>query len=411
MRLRIVHLLIIGLYSALAVAVAFEAPYWIAPLEALPTAVVAASVFLAAALVHLWAVHAGHDTRTRAQVKWLAEAVERQGIEIAALQDTIKPLTEAGSGGAVAGDAGRPQNGEMMADIAMLRSLVARLSEQPDGAAILAGQEPPTPTHRPVSAAEHGGPTVATAPAPHTDEGDAPLAVVRAALQDDRVDLVLQPIVSLPQRKRRFYECFSRLRTQDGETILPDQYIAVAERAHLITAIDNMLLFRCIQIIRKIQRSNQNVDFFCNISPHTLADEDFFTDFVEFVEANRELAANLVFEFAQADFKRWSTVGALLLERLSQLGCRFSLDQVRDLNLDPNELARQRISFVKVDATRLLEGLQRDRQLIRSLRRLEIDVIAEKLESEARLLELLDYDIDYGQGYLFGEPRLARPAA
>ena len=39
------------------------------------------------------------------------------------------------------------------------------------------------------------------------------------------------------------------------------------------------------------------------------------------------------------------------------------------------------------------------------------DELMQKVEDEARLLDLLDYEVDFGQGYLFGEPRLARPAA
>ena len=97
--------------------------------------------------------------------------------------------------------------------------------------------------------------------------------------------------------------------------ILPEQYIALAERAGLITAIDNMLLFRCIQLVRKIHNRNQDIDFFCNLSPHTLVDEDFFNDFVAFLEGNQELAQHLVFEFAQGDFARWSEIGARLLDR------------------------------------------------------------------------------------------------
>jgi cyclic-di-GMP phosphodiesterase TipF (flagellum assembly factor) len=37
-----------------------------------------------------------------------------------------------------------------------------------------------------------------------------------------------------------------------------------------------------------------------------------------------------------------------------------------------------------------------------------IDLIVEKLEEEQDLIELLDFRIDYGQGYLFGEPRLSK---
>jgi cyclic-di-GMP phosphodiesterase TipF (flagellum assembly factor) len=47
---------------------------------------------------------------------------------------------------------------------------------------------------------------------------------------------------------------------------------------------------------------------------------------------------------------------------------------------------------------------------VRALRRQQIDLIVEKVEDESLLIELLDSDVDYGQGYLFGEPRPARLA-
>ncbi|MDE3115865.1 MAG: EAL domain-containing protein, partial [Pseudomonadota bacterium] len=57
------------------------------------------------------------------------------------------------------------------------------------------------------------------------------LETIRASLEENRVDLYLQPIVSLPQRKLRFYEALSRLRAEDGTVIMPAQYIKVAEPA------------------------------------------------------------------------------------------------------------------------------------------------------------------------------------
>jgi cyclic-di-GMP phosphodiesterase TipF (flagellum assembly factor) len=248
-------------------------------------------------------------------------------------------------------------------------------------------------------------------PVAENSERAAVLDIVRAALRDDRVDLALQPIVSLPERKRCFYECFSRLRNEDGTTVFPQQYIGLAEGAGLITAIDNMLLFRCVQLVRKIHGRNETVDFFCNISSHTISDGNFFADFVDFVESNPAIAANLVFEFGQVDFARWSETGAPLLDRLASLGCRFSLDQVEDLEIDASELAARHVAFIKIDGDMLLEANADSGEILRTLRHHEIDLIVTKVEDEDRLLKLLDYGIDFGQGFLFGEPRLARPAA
>jgi cyclic-di-GMP phosphodiesterase TipF (flagellum assembly factor) len=244
------------------------------------------------------------------------------------------------------------------------------------------------------------------------------LRIIRNGLRQDRVDLVLQPIVSLPQRKRKFYEAFTRIRSGDGATILPEQYIAIAEREGLITAIDNMLLFRCVQLLRVTHKKNRSLGFFCNISPYTLADRAFFRDFVAFMAGNAELAPNLVFEFAQSTIANRDEEIERQLARLAGMGFRYSIDQVASLNLDLASLARRNFRFVKIDAQTLLaEATGGAPQLPidvkdfkRALDRQGIDLIVEKVEDERTLLDLLDFNIDYGQGYLFGEPKDTRAA-
>ena len=107
------------------------------------------------------------------------------------------------------------------------------------------------------------------------------LETIRACLEENRVDLYLQPIVSLPQRKLRFYEALSRLRAEDGSVIMPAQYIKVAAPAGLMWVVDNLLLFRCVQIVRRLTQKSRDIGVFCNISGDTLADAEFFPQFLE----------------------------------------------------------------------------------------------------------------------------------
>jgi cyclic-di-GMP phosphodiesterase TipF (flagellum assembly factor) len=99
------------------------------------------------------------------------------------------------------------------------------------------------------------------------------------------------------------------------------------------------------------------------------------------------------------------------LRRLSAASFRFSMDQVTNLDIDFAELSSRNVRFVKVDAPLLLGELERQslrfppQELKRRLAGFGIDLIAAKVESEATLRDLLDLEIDYGQGYLFGEPR------
>jgi cyclic-di-GMP phosphodiesterase TipF (flagellum assembly factor) len=240
------------------------------------------------------------------------------------------------------------------------------------------------------------------------------LDLLRDGLRENRVEIALQPIVSLPQRKRRFFECYSRVKTADGKILVPEQYLDIAERHGLVTAIDNMLLFRCIQMLRRLRKANANVGFFLNISQRTLADRDFFREFINLMTQNAELAPAIVFEFSQ---RAWSSADATLyrdLDRLAQLGYRFSLDKITDLDIDIQALSSRHFRFVKIEAARLAQaassGAMGDdpRGFKRMLDSYAIDLIVDRIESEPMLLELLELSIDFGQGYLFGEPRIAK---
>src|SRR3546814_15754845 len=91
---------------------------------------------------------------------------------------------------------------------------------------------------------------------------------------------------------------------------------------------------------------------------------------------------------------------------------RCSLDTVTYLALDPAMLARRNFGFVKVPAA-LFEGADSEGpwegslfQLRRSFADHGIVLVLEKIETERQLIELLEFNIELAQGYLFGEPRL-----
>ena len=234
------------------------------------------------------------------------------------------------------------------------------------------------------------------------------------ALEHNRIDLYLQPIVSLPQRKVRYYEAFSRLRDAHGNLMTPDRYLGVAEKSGLIGTIDNLLLFRCTQILRKSKHQKNAVGFFCNLARHTLHDERFFQQFIDFLSSLPELADSLIFEISAGDLAACGPSENDKLDRLVRTGCRLSLDHLPHLNFDYASLARRHFHFVKIDAATILNPQEQAgvgiamTDLKDALRRNGIDLIAEKIENERTVAELMDYNVDFGQGYLFGEPRPSR---
>ena len=176
-----------------------------------------------------------------------------------------------------------------------------------------------------------------------------------------------------------------------------------------------MVMLRCVQVLRRLMVRNKDVGVFCNVSAATLANPTTFAQCLDFLEANRALAPSFVLEFKQATFRNLGPTETEHLAALSQRGYRFSIDHVSDLRVEPRELADRGVRFIKVPAALLLDPRQSSTSDIHPsdlsdlLGRFGIDLIAEKIEGERAVVDLLDFDVRFGQGFLFAPPRPLRP--
>jgi cyclic-di-GMP phosphodiesterase TipF (flagellum assembly factor) len=243
---------------------------------------------------------------------------------------------------------------------------------------------------------------------------DGFLALVRGAIDAERIDLHLQPIVTLPQRKVRFYECLTRLRTEDGETIHPSDYIPLAEARGFIAAIDQQILLKSVHILRRLATRSKEVGIFLNLSPASLVDGAFFEEFVRVLEGNRDLCDMLVLEFPHASVRAIGPIETEGLRLLRGLGFRFSIDQVADLKISFQNLADLGFRYVKITTDRLL-GRAGDlgtdihpADLSDYFQRFGMELIADHVERESDVVDVLDYGVNYGQGFLFAPPRPVR---
>ena len=314
---------------------------------------------------------------------------------IAAMDGTIDERTNA-------------QGRKIVAELKVLESLMREFA----GRISRSAQPVPLP-------APHAAPSTGPASVYLGSYGDRDelLETIRASLEENRVDLYLQPIVSLPQRKLRYYEALSRLRDAGGAVIMPSQYIKVAGEAGLMSVVDNLLLFRCVQVLRRLAAKTREIGIFCNISAETLSDAEFFPQFLDYMAANKDLAGLIIFEFAQVAVLKAGAAGEKNLGRLAELGFALSMDHVQTLALDFVKLRRLGFSHLKLRAGTLVEGMSGAGAAVAAedfkklLTRHGLNLIAERVEEEKTVLQLLDYGVDFAQGYLFGEPRAVRDDA
>jgi cyclic-di-GMP phosphodiesterase, flagellum assembly factor TipF len=247
-------------------------------------------------------------------------------------------------------------------------------------------------------------------------DGDGIIAAIRSAIEATRVDLYLQPIVTLPQRKVRYYEAMSRLRTEDGEVVAAADFLKFAEAGSLMPKLDSLAVLRCVQVVRRLLVKNRDIGLFCNVAGATLTDSGF-PHLLEFIDANRAIAGSLVFEFTQGAVRGMGPIEHESLAALAQRGFRFSMDNLTDLRIEPRELTERGFRFIKAPAALLLNRAGAASTDIHPadfsdlLGRFGIDLIAERIEAENTVVDLLDYDVRFGQGFLFAPPRPVRAEA
>jgi cyclic-di-GMP phosphodiesterase, flagellum assembly factor TipF len=245
---------------------------------------------------------------------------------------------------------------------------------------------------------------------------DGIIAAIGSAIEAHRIDLFLQPIVTLPQRKVRYYEAMSRLKAGNGDLVVAGDFLGFAEAGSLVPKLDNLSVLRCVQVVRRLLLKNRDIGLFCNLSGATLTDAGF-PELLEFVEANRAIAPSLVFEFTQSAVRAMGPIEHESLAALAERGFRFSMDNLTDLRVEPREMTERGFRFVKAPATLLLNRVGVSSSDIHPadfsdlLGRFGIDLIAERIESENTVVDLLDYDVRFGQGFLFSPPRPVRAEA
>jgi cyclic-di-GMP phosphodiesterase, flagellum assembly factor TipF len=293
--------------------------------------------------------------------------------------------------------------------------------------AMLAARDEPREEVPPVQPAMPREPAAySPAPAPRPTQANGPLAgkaedeirgIVQQALDAGRIELYMQPVVTLPQRKVRYYEALSRMRLADGSVIEAARFLPAARAAGLLPKIDEKLVHGCVQVVRRLAAKSREIGLFLNIAPETLIDRAAFTEILGYLEANRALAPSLVLELPQSAYRTLKPAELLSMSMLSERGFRFSLDRIQDFRLDPRGLHDRGIRFMKVPAELMLSkeagaaGHIHPADLSDLLARHGIELVADRIESESVVLDLLEMDVRFGQGYLFAQPRPVRAEA
>jgi len=235
--------------------------------------------------------------------------------------------------------------------------------------------------------------------------------IVRA-LNDRRMILALQPIVTSRSHEPEFYECLLRMKRLDGSIVSAAEFIPVAEQFGLAKLIDH----RALELAADLLRSMPNVKLALNVSAATATDPQWLQGLEAFLGKGQGLAGRLTVEITETAAISDLEETAKFVAALKALGCRVALDDFGAGYTSFRNLRLLGVDMVKIDGSFIQNlGTQTEdelfvRTLIELAKSFGITTVGEWVgdEKTAKLLE--NAGVAYMQGYFFGAPELAKPA-
>ncbi|WP_321277542.1 EAL domain-containing protein [Thiomicrorhabdus indica] len=231
------------------------------------------------------------------------------------------------------------------------------------------------------------------------------------ALVDKELEIYFQPQFDLQHRCVAF-ECLLRwFHPQDG-WIAPDQFIPIAEQMGMIVVIERWVIQQVCGLLQsKVFKENRaDLSASINISSYHFLQEDFESNLLATVKEAKVDCCLIVLELTESLLISQKELVSEKMARLKPFGFRFSLDDfgtgysslsyLKNLSFDQVKIDKSFINSMSEEA----KDLSVVKAIVALAKALELELVAEGVESEAQQAILADLRCDLLQGYLFSKP-------
>lgn len=230
--------------------------------------------------------------------------------------------------------------------------------------------------------------------------------VILTALNERRVRLAFQPIVSDLDEAPKKYECLIRMRSEDGQNIPAPEFIPAAERLGLVHLLDR----RVLELALNTLAIRPNIHLNVNISMETLKDFVWAEGYIALLRANQDLTKRITVELTETQIIDSIDATIEFVSEIKRLGCSFGIDDFGAGYTSFRNLKAMDIDILKIDGS-FVTGVSASREnqlFVRTLldlaRNFGMQTVAEWVDNEADAMLLKGLGVDYLQGFLIGKP-------
>jgi len=237
---------------------------------------------------------------------------------------------------------------------------------------------------------------------------------LRNALETDTFELYAQSIEPIGDSgtRARHVEVLLRLRDEAGELIPTGEILRAAEQFHLAAKLDLWVVNHTLGWLEAHLSCLERISMCAiNLSGQSLSDERALREISRLVRLGKVPPHKICFEVTETAAIANLVAAKHFIQRLKRVGCRFSLDDFGSGASSYGYLKELPVDFIKIDGAfvRNLCIDDSNEAIVRSIVTLARDLgkrtIAEMVEEEAVMSRLVDFGVDYAQGYFVSHPR------
>ena len=239
---------------------------------------------------------------------------------------------------------------------------------------------------------------------------------IREAMRSKQLDVHYQPLMHFRDRKVIGLEALLRWRHPTHGMIQPDKFIPVAEESGLIVPLGNFVLQRALADMNTWRRAGATlVPMSVNVSPGQLRRGQLHTIIAALLKSSGVSAEMLQLEMTERVMfdggqNRHGESSKDSMSRLRDLGVRLAIDDFGTGYSSLSYLKTWHVDALKIDRSFIRDivtdtsDLAIVNAIVAMARHLNIEVIAEGIESYQQVEALLKLGCNMGQGFLFAKP-------
>lgn len=235
---------------------------------------------------------------------------------------------------------------------------------------------------------------------------------IHDALEEDRIEIFLQPIYSVKEKRFVSAEALARLRDTDGSIIAPGVFIPVAEKTGSIKALGLCVFEKTCKFISEHKHLFDTGFKYIEINLSVLQCEqhDLAESFINVIKQYDIPPSTVNLEITETASIQTKNILLKNMRQLIEFGVQFSLDDFGAGRSNLNYLDEMPVAIVKFDYDVTQAYCLRERakkityHAVQMIRDLNLQIVAEGVETKEQLDAMENLEVDYIQGYYFSKP-------